>query len=64
MPTTQDGCADLLRLALSALRRARDLAPRGSFAKDYSRDAISAVQSALSDRLAFQRRANSQPSNG
>ena len=48
--TTEDGCADLLRLALKALRAARDLAPRHSFAKSYTRDAISDVKSALLDR--------------
>jgi len=48
--TTEDGCADLLRLALKALRAARDLAPRHSFAKSYTRDAISDVRSALLDR--------------
>lgn len=53
MAITDDGCADLLRLARFALRRARDQAPRGSFAKDYARDAISAVNSALFDRRQF-----------
>ena len=45
-----DACSDFLRRAKEMLREARDLAPAHSFAKSYSRDAISAINSALLDR--------------